>query len=211
MNRPKLEDLVALVLDELPTSERKALERGLADAPELAHELQALRESLGSLATGLPPVPAPASGRQELLAALESGARYRPFAADVARHFDLPLAQTLALLDTIDDAARWEAGPLPGIRSLHVQGGPGIVAPDAGFVRLGRGVVIPYHAHVDPEVAYVLEGSLHDSDGTLYLPGEAMIMAPHTEHEVRAGDDADTLLAVVLGRMRPAKRPNTQG
>lgn len=205
MTRPKLEDLLALVLDELPAPRRTVLERRIAGDPELVHELRAARELLGSVAAGLPPAPASATGRQALLAALDSGARYRPFAAEVARHFDLPLAQMRALLDTIDDEARWEPGRMPGVRLLHVQGGPAVAARDVGFVWLQRGVATPYHHHLEPEVVYVLAGTLRDSDGVLYLPGEAMLMAPGTEHDLRAGEDADTLFAVVLGKTRPAK------
>jgi anti-sigma factor ChrR (cupin superfamily) len=209
MTPPKLEDLLALVLGELSAPARASLERHIAADPALVRELRVLHELLGSAAAHLAPAPASATGRQALLAALDSGARYRPFAAEVARHFDLPITEMRALLDTIDDEARWERGRMPGVRLLHVQGGPAVAARDVGFVWLHRGVVTPYHHHVEPEVVYVLEGSLRDSDGVLYLPGEAMLMAPGTEHDLRAGEDADTLFAAVLGKTRRATPPQS--
>ena len=135
--------------------------------------------------------------RRRLLAALETGERFSPFMRDLASAFDLDLARVRALCDQIDQPSAWEAGPLPGIAVMHFAAGPNALAPDTGFVRLPRGLHFPYHRHKGHELNYVLEGAVRDGDGKLYLPGEAIEMAPGTEHEFSIPSDADALIAVV--------------
>lgn len=135
--------------------------------------------------------------RRRLLTALDTGERFSPFMRDLASAFDLSLARVRELCDLIDRPASWEAGPMPGISVMHFAGGPNALAPDTGFVRLPRGLVFPYHRHVGHELNYVLEGAVRDGDGKLYLPGEAIAMAPGTEHEFSIPSEADALIAVV--------------
>jgi hypothetical protein len=196
MTHNALDDLPEYVLGTLPEPERSALEAELAQSAELRRELAAVREALGLPAVA-PAQRAPLSGRSRLLAALATGERYTPFLRDLARHFDLSLANVRELLDRIDDAASWEAGPLPGVQVLHFPGGPNAVAPDTGFVRLPRGLQFPFHRHVGHEVNYVLEGAVRDGDGRLYVAGESIEMKPGTTHEFSIPDDADALIAVV--------------
>jgi hypothetical protein len=134
--------------------------------------------------------------RRRLLAALETGERFSPFARDLASAFDLSLARVRELCELIDDPSAWQAGPLPGISLMHFAGGPNAIAPDTGFVRLPRGLQFPYHRHLGHELNYVLEGAVRDGDGTLYLPGEAIAMTPGSEHDFSVPGDADALIAV---------------
>jgi anti-sigma factor ChrR (cupin superfamily) len=191
------ENLVEYVLGTLPDAERLELEAALAESAVLRLELAAVRETLGRTADSVAPVKPAGGGRARLLAALDSGARYAPFLHDLARHFDLAVTRVRELFDQIDDPARWEAGPLPGISVMHFAGGPNAVAPDTGFVRLARGLHFPYHRHLGHEINYVMEGAVRNGDGRLFLPGEAIEMGQGTAHEFSIPDDADALIAVI--------------
>jgi hypothetical protein len=138
---------------------------------------------------------------------LRTGERYSPFVRDLASSFDLTELRVRELCDQIDAPSAWEAGPLPGISVMHFAGGPRAVAPDTGFVRLPRGLQFPYHRHVGHEINYVLEGALRDGDGSLYLPGEAIVMRPGTEHELSVPNDADALMAVVQAGFEFVPKP----
>jgi hypothetical protein len=192
-----LEDLHDYVLELVTPSERRRIDALVASSPELQAEVRAAREALGLVAEaqgGMRPSP---GGRNRLLAALETGARYAPFVADLCASFDLGESRIRELCDQIDLPSAWEAGPIPGISVMHFAGGPNVVAPDTGFVRLPRGLQFPYHRHVGHEINYVIEGAMRDGDGSLYLPGEAIVMEPGTAHEFSIPDDADALIAVV--------------
>ena len=190
--------LCEYVLGLLPEGERRELEAELARSPALARELVAVREVIGLVPGTLeacePPRP---FARGALLAALDSGARFVPVADDLARHFDLPRARIEELLLQIDDDARYEAGPMPGIAVMHFDGGPAAVGHDTGFVRLPAGLQFPYHRHAGAEVNYVLAGALRDGDGTLYMAGEAIEKPEGSSHEFSVTPDRDALIAVV--------------
>jgi anti-sigma factor ChrR (cupin superfamily) len=198
-----LDDLHDYVLGVLPDAERHALDAEVARSPELQAEVRAVRETLfGHTVSNTKATPSGAAtahpdARARLLGALDSGARYAPFIADLTRAFDLAAARVRELCDLIDAPSSWQAGPLPGIQVMHFAGGPNAVAPDTGFVRLPAGLQFPYHRHVGHEINYVLEGAVRDGDGTLYLPGEAIVMAPGTAHSFSVPEDADALIAVV--------------
>ncbi len=180
-------------------AERAELEAELRTSPALARELASVREALALVASTLPPAPEEprTRARKALLAALDSGARFRPFAGDLARHFDLPHVRILELFSQIDDDANYEAGPMPGIAVMHFAAGPAAIAHDTGFVRLPAGLQFPHHRHHGHEINYVLSGALRDGDGTLYLPGEAIIKPPGSTHEFSVTADKDALIAVV--------------
>ena len=199
-----LDDLHDYVLGVLPDAERRAIDAELFRSPELQAEVHAAREvlfgQLGQPTTAASSTPRAAAGtraRARLLSALDSGARFAPFIADLGRAFDLGAARVRELCDGIDVPGSWESGPLPGIAVMHFAGGANAIAPDTGFVRLPRGLEFPYHRHLGHEINYVLEGALRDGDGTLYLPGEAIVMAPGSAHAFSVPDDADALIAVV--------------
>ncbi len=204
-----LEDLHDYVLELLPASERRRIDALVASSPDLQAELRAAREALGLLAHGEGGMRAPAAGRSRLLSALDSGARYAPFVADLCASFDLGAGRIRELCDQIDVPSAWEAGPIPGISVMHFPGGPNVLAPDTGFVRLPRGLHFPYHRHVGHEINYVIEGAMRDGDGTLYLPGEAIEMTAGTAHEFSIPDDADALIAVVQAGFEFIPKPGS--
>jgi quercetin dioxygenase-like cupin family protein len=80
-------------------------------------------------------------------------------------------------------------------------------ALSTGFVRLPRGLEFPYHRHVGHEINYVMEGAVRDGDGSLYLPGEAIVMTPGTEHEFSIAGDKDALIAVVQAGFEFVPKP----
>ena len=196
-----LDDLHDYVLGVLPDAERRALDVELASSPELQAEVRAAREALfgrpGAASGSRAGVTPRSDARARLLSPLDSGARYAPLHTDLTRAIELSEARVRELCDAIDTPGVWEPGPLPGISVMHFPGGPNAVAPDTGFVRLPAGLQFPYHRHVGHEINYVMEGALRDGDGTLYLPGEAIIMAPGTAHSFSVPEDADVLIAVV--------------
>lgn len=192
-----IDDLHDYVLDLLPNAERRKIDAEVARSPELAAEVRAAREALArSTAVAGLAKPRP-DARNRLLSALSTGDRFAPFVQDLARDFDLSVERIRELCGQIDQPSAWEAGPLPGISVMHFAGGPNVIAPDTGFVRLPRGLEFPYHRHVGHEINYVLEGAMRDGDGSLYLPGEAIVMTPGTEHQFSIPGDADALIAVV--------------
>jgi hypothetical protein len=184
-------------LGSLAADALRALEEELVAFGELRCEAAAAREALAALhVTNAPVLPRP-EARDALLSALATGERFRPFVADLTRWCDLSAARVRELLSRIDEAGAWTEGPLPGLAFMPFAAGPNAIAHDTGFARMPRGLCFPYHIHAGHEINYVLEGALRDGDGTLYLPGEAMVKAPGSAHECYVPNDADTLIAVV--------------
>lgn len=202
-----LGDLPDYVLGTLPEARRRELATLIAASPELARELGFVREALGALGTRVPSVTPRPEARRALLAALDTSDRFAPFFADLMRHLDLGKDALRKVLGYIDDATRWEPGPMPGIQLIHFAGGPNTVAPDTGFVMIARGTAFPYHRHIGHEVNYVLQGAIRDGDGTLYLPGESIEMAPGTSHDFSVPDDADLLVVVVQAGFDVVEKP----
>jgi hypothetical protein len=184
-------------LGNLPDAELRALEEELAASDELRCEAMAVREALAALHVASAPVLPRPCARAALLSALSTGERFRPFLADLVFWCDLTAIRVRELLTQIDKASAWRPGPLPGLAFMPFAAGPNAIAHDTGFARMPRGLCFPYHRHAGHEINYVLEGALRDGDGTLYLPGEAMVKAPGSAHECHVPDDADTLIAVV--------------
>lgn len=183
------------VLGQLSDAEQTELSAALAASPELRRELAAVRETIAlSLDVGdLRPRP---EARAALLRALEGPERRYTFVNDLVKLFDLGAERVRELLRKIDDATAWEAGPLPGIMTMHFAGGPNAFGPDTGFARLPAGLRFPFHRHIGPECNYVIEGALRNGDGTLFLPGEAIVLPAGTVHEFSVPAEADVLIAV---------------
>ena len=194
-------------LGTLAEAEQRALEAELAESDELWRSVAVVREALAALPLASAPVLPRQGARDALLAALASGERFRPFLADLTRCCDLTAVRMRELLSQIDDASGWEPGPLPGLAFMHFATGRNAIAQDSYFVRLPRGLCFPYHRHAGHEINYVLEGGLRDGDGTLYLPGEAMLKAPGTAHECFVPADVDTLVVVVQDGFEFIEKP----
>jgi len=199
--------LAEYALGNLAEAERRALESELAESDELRQEVAAVREALAAMALASAPVLPRQGARDAMLSALTTGERFRPFLADLMRCCDLTVVRARELVSQIDEASAWALGPVPGLTFMHFAAGPNAIEHDAYFVRLPRGLCFPYHRHAGHEINYVLEGALRDGDGTLYLPGEAMLKAPGTAHECFVPEDADALLAVVQAGFDIIEKP----
>jgi len=199
--------LAEYALGNLAEAEQRTLEVKLAESDELRRAVAAVRETLAALPLASAPAVPRQGARDALLSALASGERFRPFLADLMRCCDLTAVRARELVSQIDEAGAWEPGPVPGLSFMHFAAGPNAVEHDTYFVRLPRGLCFPYHRHAGHEINYVLEGALRDGDGTLYLPGEAMVKAPGTAHECFVPEDADTLVVVVQAGFDIIEKP----
>src|SRR5258706_12899010 len=93
-------------------------------------------ETWALLAEALEPVAPPPSVRARLLAAIDGPLRYRPFAKDLSRLFDLSLEDTHALLERLDRRNAWTPGVPPVHGFLHFRPGNAVAPLRAGLVRL---------------------------------------------------------------------------
>ena len=207
MTAPDASRFAEYALGNVAEAEQRALEAELAESDELRRSVAAVREALAALPLAIAPVLPRPGARDALLSALASGERFRPFLADLMRCCDLTAERACELLSQIDEASAWEAGPVPGLSFMHFAAGPNAIEHDTYFVRLPRGLCFPYHRHAGHEINYVLEGALRDGDGTLYVPGEAMVKAPGTAHECFVPEDADALIAVVQAGFEIIEKP----
>jgi putative transcriptional regulator len=156
-------------------------------------------EALARLAFALPGVPPAAELRARVLADATAHGRFEAFAARVAALLGQPLELARALLDRIDVAASWEAGPAEGTALLHLPPGPELAADTlCGFVRVDPGVTFPLHRHRGDERVLVLQGGLRDRDGTMLRRGEEASAAGGTEHDFVALPGPPLVYLVVL-------------
>ncbi len=151
------------------------------------------------LTAELAPVPPAAEARQRLLAATRGG-RLRRFAAAVAAMLDVTIERASGLLDRAMDPIGWESGRLPGLSTLWVEGGPAVVGCIRGFIRLEAGHTFPPHEHLGDEQVLVLEGTMVDSDGTAYRPGEYLPKDTGSSHAYHAPPGGPDLLTFAVVR-----------
>lgn len=198
MTERERELLEEYVLGRLSKADESELLKALASSAPLRRELASLREiAAAGLSVGeVKPRP---QARAALLRALDGPERRFAFLPDLTRMFDLGVERVRELLRKIDDATSWEPGPLPGITLMHFPGGPNALGVDTGFVRLPAGLQFPPHRHLAYEINYVLEGAMLNSDGTLYLPGEAIVSDKDSVHAFSIPTTGDTLIAVAQG------------
>jgi hypothetical protein len=151
---------------------------------------------LDALADAAPPLAPSAVARARLLAALDGPERLAPLVPRIARWSDLAADAVRAVLARLHDPAAWTPGPLPGVELLHFEHGPLAAGLDTGFVRFAPGTRFPRHRHAALEVNLVVEGALHDDDGRVYGPGEALERGPGTEHAFATAPDVPTVVFV---------------
>jgi putative transcriptional regulator len=140
-------------------------------------------EALAAAALALPPVPPPPELRARLLASATAspGARFHRFVPRLAAILDLGLGTMTALVDAIDDATRWVAGP-GGLDLFHLEPGPAVTAENVGFVRLRSGETFPRHRHDGSERVVCLQGSFVETSGAVRGPGDEVVMEDGSEH-----------------------------
>jgi hypothetical protein len=191
------DQLLEYALGLLAPAEKEAIDRAISGDPALRSELEAVQESLGSLALGLPPViPAP-STRARLLASLAAD-RFAPFLGRFAQLADLAETKARELLRKIDDATAWAAEGLDGFAFMHFAGGPRVAGADAGFVKAVPGFEFPRHRHLGEEHVLVLEGAFLDtSDNTIARSGDLVIKPAGSVHGYVVQPGPELLYAIV--------------
>ena len=182
------------------------MNRPHADLPEFAAEAlgpgdpeaeRATAEALALVSLALEPLATSSEARARLLA--EAGARsWGGFHQAMARLFDLSGAAVRELVRRARDASQWQPGPIAGVDLFHLEGGPRLVLADCGLVRLAPGTAFPHHRHVGTEVSLILEGSLIESTGRVFHPGDLHELGKDSEHSFRISDDGPCVFAVVL-------------
>jgi hypothetical protein len=156
-------------------------------------------ETWDVLALALDPIDPPSRTRARLMAELTGGARYLPFAADLARHFELDSARLHELLGRMADPAAWNTGIDPTIGYLHFRPGAALVPLRAGIVRMRAGARVPIHRHRDRELTYVLEGAVVDGSGQRFAPGDALLAPAGSVHALAIDSGADCVMALLHG------------
>lgn len=213
MNGQHLDDALAeLALGTLPVDDQARAEAHVAYCARCRDELSATREALAGLTLALTPVTPSPAVRSGLLAALAATPQERPqerpqeqraghfarFTAGVARLLDVTAGRAREYLDLLVRPASWEPGFAANIRLVHIDGGPAVAGLITGFISVTRGTTFPHHAHFGEEWGYILQGEMHDDDGSVYRPGDEARKAGGTAHSFRAGDDEDLIYLVVL-------------
>ena len=194
--------LIDFALGLLDAAERQAVERELISSPALQEELLAIEETLTEgVALSAEPVSPSDHVRTKLLASLQPQTRFAGMLDRVARFFDVGIEQAQSWLDTVSTVPTtpWEAGPIPGISLLHLDGGPRVAdAVNCGIVHLTPESSFPFHRHIGDEWSLIIQGSFQEPDGTLAQPGDLLHRAQDSAHEFRAASDEPLVFAVVL-------------
>lgn len=185
-------------LEVLSEAERAGVEAWLDD-PDVRAELRALSEDLTDLGAGLAPVTPSDDVRARLLASAAGPDRYSAVMADIAKYCDLAIDAVRAVLRQVDDATKWEPGPMPGIQIQHFDHGPAAVGTDTGFIRYPPGLVFPQHRHLGQEITIVLDGGFTDADGRVYGPGDVVAYADGTAHNFTVGPQGLTVVICFSG------------
>jgi hypothetical protein len=156
-------------------------------------------ELFGTLAASLEPFAAPPALRARLLASVAGPAKYLPFCAELAAHFDLPASRMRELLSQIDEPGRWTTGIEPIQGFLDFSPGVRHEGLHGGFVRMRRGTLFPLHRHHERELMYVLDGAVMDDQGRRLGPGGASDLPAGSSHSLVVPGEADALIALLHG------------
>ena len=117
--------------------------------------------------------------------------------------FELDAAQTVDLVGRMNDAASWQAGPVPGLSlfaatPMEMPAGPLPDGPTRLIVRLEPGLPFPMHAHHGDEHMLVLEGGFVTDDGKRVGAGEMLSSTRDSEHAFLVDEDDECIAAVKL-------------
>jgi len=171
----------------LDGDEAAAVERAVEADPVLAAELDSY--------LSLIPVAAPDADVKARLLASVGGGRFETYSSRMAALFDVTVDRARELLALMERKSSWE-NPVPGIHLVHFAGGPAYVAADCGFVRIEPGCTFPWHTHRGEEVVVVLQGTIRDNTaGKTYQPGDEILQAEGSSHDLVAGDDGALYVA----------------
>ena len=144
--------------------------------------------------------------KTRLMASVGAG-RFERFAARMATLFDVTIDRARELLGLAERGASWEA-PIPGIGLVHFDGGPACATADCGFVRIAPGCTFPWHTHRGEEVSVILTGTLRDHEGRLLRPGDELVQASGSQHDISChGDEEVIFVARAFGGIDVANKP----
>ena len=199
-----IRDLLPLyALGALEPDEAAVVEDAISGDPVLAAELDAYTHMLVAVT---PPV-APSPDVKARLLASVGGGRFEAFAARIAKITDVAIDRARELLGLIERPGSWEQ-PLPGVSLIHFDGGPACATADCGFVQIAPGGTFPWHKHRREEVSVIIAGTVRDSSGRLYGPGDEMRQAAGSEHELKAeGSDTVIFIAIAFDGIELGPRP----
>lgn len=192
------ERIAELLLGDVSDAEREALEAHVASCRRCADELTHAADAFAALALALPAEAPPPSLRERILADARPP-RLAAMIEKVATLFDVTLARARALLERLDDADAWVAGPVPDSWILFVDGaGPKRAGAFCGFVKMGAGVTWPPHKHLGREYMLVLEGGFRETGGAEVHPGQLHVMEEGSSHGFTIFDDEPCISAAVV-------------
>ena len=83
----------------------------------------------------------------------------------------------------------------PSSGPVHFAGGPACATADRGFIRIAPGCTFPWHTHRGEEVSIILAGTLRDHSGKLLAPGDELVQAQGSQHDISAEGDEDVIFA----------------
>ncbi len=187
----EVRDLLPLyALGILEPGEEKLVERAVAGDPELATELASYQRAAEQLVA---PIPPPASALARLLVSAGQS-KWDRFAARFGAIFDVSIDKARELLGLIERPASWES-PLPGVGLVHFEGGLAAAGADCGFIRIAPGCRFPLHTHNGDEHSIVLAGQMRENGNRLLSPGDELVVAEGSEHDIVNEGTEDALFA----------------
>src|SRR5262249_37134862 len=135
-----------------PKAARRARGSPMTDAPPDVPD----GEAFAALAIALAPASPPAGLRERVLRSAADTSRFASLLDRTAEMIDLGTDAVARLVEKIDDAGAWGAGPKPA-RLIHLPYGPRLAGVDVGFLHLPAGTSFPHHRHLGDERALVLQ------------------------------------------------------
>ena len=192
------EELPEFLLGTLTGEARDEVVRHLAACDACARLGERLRASTEALAGSVTPVAPPPRSRTRLMSFVRGEGRFADLLPDVARLFDIDLAEAREYVARLQDPSAWMDGPAPGVSLLPLQGGPRLEGAMAAFVRLAPGTTFQMHAHHGEETNYVLQGGFREDSGLEVWPGDFLDKASGSVHAYTALEGPDCIAATVL-------------
>ena len=187
----EVRDLLPLyALGILDAGESALVERAVAGDPALAAELVSYQQAAEQLVA---PIPAPNAVKARLLVSVGQS-KWERFAARFGAIFDVGIDKARELLGLIERPASWE-NPLPGVGLVHFDGGPAAAAADCGFIRIAPGCRFPWHTHNGDEHSIILAGQVREHGGKLLSPGDELVVAEGSSHDVVNESTEDAIFA----------------
>jgi quercetin dioxygenase-like cupin family protein len=152
------------------------------------------------LARSLAELEPPAHVRARLLEAVAGPLRYQPHAPRVAELFGLSLADARDVLGRAAAPDAYTAGLWPGATVLRL---PALAQAGSVIARIPPGLNIGSHGHLRRELTYVLDGELLEDEARTYRSGDALDMAPGSEHALRVVGSDHCLVVFALKSAAP--------